>query len=61
MFRKVILLEKPNIIEESYFLRTFISEGSIKGFKVKARVRWRLVPWEWEIKEVKNGFLATRF
>ena len=31
----------------------------IKGFQEKAIVRWRLVPGEWNIKEVKNGFLAT--
>lgn len=34
-------------------------EDDVKCFQNKAVLRWRLVPGNWEIKEDKNGFLAT--
>lgn len=34
-------------------------EDDVVCFQNKAVLRWRLVPGEWEIKEVRNGFQAT--
>lgn len=43
----------------SLYSNRLLVEDDVKCFQSKAVLRWRLVPGEWEIKEIKNGFQAT--